>query len=204
MDTNNSYKDFELMSRTGRKVLILKHFKKCECATKEMAVEDFKKVETLKPDLAAAFSNQVKNDNKLKAFNNVTMRTYCKKCFGLGSFYTPMITDKIRYDADKVLGIKRPKGVSSDEDFYDKNEAITFFIPSFMNTITVDDHLCTLIHDSKNIPIIPYTMEDIFRVIDVSQHFDGDFTYNRITTTRVNSNEFKNVEVKQYVLGTKP
>ncbi len=203
MDTNNSYRDFELMSRTGRKVLILKHLKKCECATKEMKVVDFKKTESLKPDLAAAFGNQVKNDNKLKTFSNVTMKTYCKKCFGLGAYYTPMITDKIRYDSDKVLGIKKNKGVSSEEDFYDKNEAITFFIPAFMNTVNVNDHLCTLIHNSKNEPVSPYTMNDLFRVIDISQHFDGDFVYNRITTTRVSSNEFKNVEVKQYVLGTR-
>ena len=35
------------------------------------------------------------------------------------------------------------------------------------------------------------------------EHFDGEFTYNRITTKRINSNELKNIEVKQYVLGTR-
>ena len=200
---NRSAKDFEVMSRTGRKILILKFMKKCECATKDMDVADFKKVETLKPDLAAAFTNQVKNDNKLKTFNNVTMKTYCKKCFGLGSYYSPMITDKLRYDSDQVAGIKKAEGISNkNTEFYDKNEALTFFIPSFMNTITVDDNICTLAHDSNNVALSPYKIEDVFRVIDVSQHFDGDFTYNRITTKRINSNELKNIEVKQYVLGT--
>lgn len=40
---NRSAKDFEVMSRTGRKILILKFIKKCECATKDMNVADFKK-----------------------------------------------------------------------------------------------------------------------------------------------------------------
>ena len=200
---NRSAKDFEVMSRTGRKILILKFIKKCECATKDMDVTDFKKVETLKPDLAAAFGNQVKNDNKLKVFNNVTMKTYCKKCFGLGSYYNPMITDKLRYDSDQVAGIKKAEGASNKStEFYDKNEALTFFLPSFMNTVSVNDNICTLIHDSDNVALSPYKIDDVFRVIDVSQHFDGEFTYNRITTRRINSNELKNIEVKQYVLGT--
>ena len=76
------------------------------------------------------------------------------------------------------------------------------FIPSFMNTISVNDNICTLIHDSDNVALSPYKIEDVFRIIDVSQHFDGEFTYNRIITRRINSNELKNIEVKQYVLGT--
>lgn len=106
----------------------------------------------------------------------------CKKCYGTGSAFTKILTEKIRKEESSA-----GKGSSLESQEFEKNkgENNIFYFPFNYDHLNSKDIICTLKHDNRNNLIKPLVIENFFKVVGKVKREMDDFIFLKITGEKI-------------------
>lgn len=201
---------FEELSNTGRHICLLKYIKDCDCDSNDRAEGD--KIIIINQDEVDEWelSQEEQSDLDIQAedelkdsFENVDNSIYCDKCYSLGSLFFPTIFKKTRYTNNTKTN-KEFNAINNNLNFYLQNEAMVFYLPVELKSITQKDYIATLKHDELNNLIKPAEILSVYKIYDIIENEADDFIYITITAKKLTNSQIEGVLVGDYVNGINP
>lgn len=185
--------NFDIISSTGKKQLILKYKNDCTCKKNEGFVDlpsDYSTMEGIEAVLNKSYNKF------LNSFGNLSGSkiSYCDKCFQIGSFYSVVITEPVRIDINSTPYSN--SGNILDYQFIPiDNKSYCVFLSSKYENITDLDLFCMLDDNEK-------TIKSVFRILGKEKFSYGSFSYYKVVISNILNSKLVGVEVKDYVLRT--
>lgn len=201
---------FEELSKTGRHICLLKFIKDCDCDSNDKSegdkivlvekneVDEWAITQNIQDDLDTQAEDELKD-----SFENVNNSIYCDKCYGLGSLFLLTVFKKVRYTNNTKTN-KEYNAINNNLGFYLQNEAMVFYLPLELKSLTQKDYIATLKHDELNNLIVPFQIDSVYKIYDIIENAADDFVFITAITKKILHTQLTGVKVGDYINGIKP